>query len=58
VESKAWRLTEQETIEVCVLVEPDSGRMLGSFERMQSKPLVGANCKGQAVADEVRCRGR
>jgi len=58
VESKAWRLTEQETIEVCVLVEPASGRMLGSFERMQSKPLVGANCKGQAVADEVRCRGR
>jgi len=58
VESRAWRLTEQETIEVCVLVEPDSGRMLGSFERMQSEPMVGVDCKGQAVADEVRCRER
>lgn len=55
----AWRLTDKETIEVCVLVEPDSGRLVGSFQRVPNKSrLVGARCRGRAIVNEVRCRGR
>jgi len=58
-EREAWRLTDHDTIDVCVLVDPDSGRLLGSFERVRSKPrLVAAKCRGQAVTEQVRCRGR
>lgn len=57
--SEAWRLTDHDTIDVCVLVDPDSGRLLGSFERLRNKPrLVGANCTGQTVTEQVRCRDR
>ncbi len=55
--TEAWRLTEQETIDVCVLVEPDSGDLLGSFERVRSSPrLEGEHCTGRV--EQVSCRGR
>jgi hypothetical protein len=55
--ASAWRLTDRDTVEVCVLVEPDSGRLLGSFRRVGgSAGLTGTACRGAAVAREVRCR--
>lgn len=57
--AEAWRLTERKTLDVCVLVGPDSGEPIGSFTRLRSRPrLVGANCSAEAVAKEVTCRAR